>query len=1040
MFSRFFIDRPIFALVVSIIIVMAGLLSLQTLPIAQFPPITPPVIQLTATYPGASAEVLEATVTTPLEEEINGVDNLLYISSKSSNSGQAILTMTFTVGTDPEMAQVNVQNKVARALPKLPDEVTKQGIIVEKQSQDILLAINLLSPSNVLDELAISNYATINLREKLLRLPGVGNVIFFGGREYSMRIWLDPGRMANLGIITTDVIQAIREQNIQVAAGQIGQMPTTPDQQYQYTLQAKGRLTDITEFEDIIIRAEQNTAVIKIKDIARVELGAMNYDTSALLDGTPSTMLAVFQQPGANSIDVATSVRHEMQQLAEKFPEGLEYSIVYDTTLFITEAVDEVFFTLLLAVFLVVIIIYVFLQDWRSTLIPLVTIPISLVGTLAGLKILGYSINLITLFGLILAIGTVVDDAIVVIENVQRLISDGMSRRDAAIKTMQQVTGPIIATTLVLLAVFVPVGFIAGITGELYRQFAVTVSIAVVISTFNALTLSPALSAALLKGATTRPGLLLRGFNYGYEHVTQGYRKIVTTAVHRVAPIMLIFVAIIGLSYWIFQRLPSTFLPEEDQGYFFANIQLPEGASVPRTNQVIQEIGKVMAQTPGVFHVIEVSGLNILSMTNASNSGFVIAILDPWSKRQTEALQIDAILNKVQRYATSMPGANIFVFNPPSISGLGVTGGFEYQLLDNSGGDIPAFAAALRGLIVAANQTPELTRVFSTFQAEVPQVFIDIDRQKAKTLGIPLNDIFSTLQAQLGSYYVNDFNKFGRSYQVRIQSEKEYRDTTDDIFRFYVRNENGKMIPLQTLLTTTPMIGPDTIEHHNLFRSAQISGSAAPGYSSGDAIKVMESLSANTLPEGIEFVWSGVSLQEIKAGQQAGILLALALVFVYLFLAAQYESWSLPLTIILTVPIAVFGAIVALWISGLSNDIYAQIGFIMLVALASKNAILIVEFASQQRKAGMSVHESAITAARLRFRAILMTAFTFILGVFPLVIATGAGAASRHSLGTPVVGGMISTVIIGTLLVPVFYVLVQGVVERFNSDKTDFTP
>jgi HAE1 family hydrophobic/amphiphilic exporter-1 len=1025
MFSRFFIDRPRFALVVSIVIVLAGLLSLTTIPVAQFPPITPPVVQVTASYPGASAEVVETSVTIPLEEEINGVDNMLYLSSKSTNSGQIVLTVTFEVGTNPDMALVNVQNRVARAEAKLPEEVTRLGITVQKKSTNILLFINLFSPKKSLNDLFISNYATLHLRDRLLRLPGVAEVALFGAHNYSMRIWLDPERMSSLGVSATDIVRAIREQNIQVAAGQVGQMPTDAEQQFQYTLHAKGRLSDVQEFENIIVRAKANGSIIQIKDLARVELGAENYDSRALLDGGSTTILALYQQPAANALETSEALYEAMQQLARNFPDGLEYTIIYDTTRFVEEAVEEVVVTLFLAVLFVIGVIYLFLQDWRSTLIPMVTIPVSLIGTLAALNVMDYSINTITLFGLILAIGTVVDDAIVVIENVQRLISEGVAPRKAAIQSMRQVTSPIIATTLVLLAVFVPVGFIPGITGQLYQQFAVTVSVAVLFSTLNALTLSPALCAVLLKGAPKRPGLLLRGFNRGYNTVAHAYRRTVTVLVRRVAWVLLAFGVLLGLTYSGFRSLPSAFLPEEDQGYFFVNIQLPEGAALPRTEQVMREVGKIMANTPGVDHVIEVVGFNLIAGTNASNSGLAVAVLTPWSERRTPPLKLGAIMKHVKSRVVAIPQANIFAFNPPSISGLGRTGGFEYQLQDTTGQDIQGLAAVLRGLLLAANQAPELMRVFSTFQADVPQIFIDLDRRKAKTLGIPLEEIFDTLQIQFGSLYVNDFNKFGRVYQVRLQSDKDFRNDPNDIYRLYVRNQNGKMIPLRTLLSTTPIIGSGTISRHNLFRAVQINGTAAPGYSSGDAIAAMERLSAQTLPEGMSFEWSGMSLQEIKAGSQTPILFSLALLFVYLVLVAQYESWSIPFAVILSVPVAAFGAITAQFIMGLNNDIYGQIGLIMLIGLASKHAILIVEFALQQRKTGVSTQQAAVTAARLRFRAVMMTAFSFILGVVPLVLATGAAAASRHSLGTPVLGGMIAAAVLGTIVVPVFYVAIQ---------------
>ncbi|MGR8934801.1 MAG: efflux RND transporter permease subunit [Gammaproteobacteria bacterium] len=1067
MLSQFFIDRPKFALVLSALIVMAGLLALRSIPVTQFPPITPPVVQVSAIYPGASAAVLESSVTIPLEEEINGVEDMLYISSKSSNSGQVIISVTFQVGTDPNMAQINVQNRVTQAAPRLPDEVNKQGISVKKQSTDMLLFINLSSPDKSLNDLFISNYAMTQIRNKLLRLPGVGEVLLFGSKEYSMRVWLNPNRMASLSITANDVAAAIREQNIQVAAGQIGQMPNDASQQFQYTLQVKGRLHDAAEFGDIIVRTDGKGGTVLLKDIARVELGAEDYSSVALEDGTPSTFVAIVQRPEANAIDTAKTVRAEMQKMSAVFPEGLRYSIDYDTTRFVEEAIDEVFFTLLLAAALVVGVIYLFLQDWRATLIPLATIPVSLIGTLAGLNALDYSINLVTLFGLILAIGIVVDDAIVVIENVQRLLGEGLRRREAAIESMRQVTGPIIATTLVLLAVFVPVGFIPGITGQLYRQFAATVSIAVAISSVNALTLSPALCATLLRGATEQPWWLLRAFNAAYTPMTHGYRHIVTRLVRRSGWAMTAFALLCVAAYWGSTRVPKAFLPEEDQGYFFVSIQLPEGAALPRTLEVMHDLGEKMARTPGVAHVIEVAGFNIISGTNASNNGFGVAVLKPWSERREADQSLNAILNKVQMQALAMREATIFAFNPPSIRGLGRTGGFEYQLQDTGDRNMQDFAAVLRGLLTAANQTPGLTRVFSTFQADVPQLFIDIDRHKAKTLGVSLTEIYSTLQAQLGSLYVNDFDRSGRVYQTRIQAEQQFRTDPAEIYKFYVRSAAGEMIPLRSLLTILPITGADTISRHNLFRAEQINGSALPGFSSGEAMQTMADISARTLPNDMTFQWSGMSLQEQLAGSHGGVLFVLALLFVYLFLVAQYESWSLPLAVMLAVPVAAGGALAALMLARLSNDLYTQIGLIMLIGIASKNAILVVEFAAKHLEESLklstrasdsgeniikplyALHESplevsraedpvldaAVTAACLRFRAVLMTALSFILGVIPLAVASGAGAASRHSLGIPVIGGMLAAVLIGSFWVPVFYVFVSRLVGGVVKNK-----
>ncbi|MCG8359312.1 MAG: multidrug efflux RND transporter permease subunit [Kiloniellales bacterium] len=1032
MLSRFFIDRPKFALVLSILIVLAGLLSIVGMPIAQFPPITPPVVQIQASYPGANAEIVETTVTTPIEEEVNGVDDMIYMSSTSANNGSMSIRVTFEVGTDPDIAQVNVQNRVALAEPRLPEEVSRQGISVRKQSTNILMFIQLISPEESYDGVFLVNFARINLRDRLLRLPGVGEVELFGGAPYSMRIWLDADRMTSLGITTADVAAAVREQNIQVAAGQIGQMPIAEDQQFTYTLETKGRLIEVAEFEDIIVRANPDGSFVRIREIARVELGAQEYADFADLDGVPSAVLAIYQQPGANALETARQAAEVVAAAAERFPKDIEYAIVYDTTRFVRASILEVLQTLAIAVFLVIVVVYVFLQDWRSTLVPMATIPVSLIGAIAVLNALGFSINTITLFGLILAIGIVVDDAIVVIENVQRLIAEGRPAREATIESMRQVTGPIIATTLVLLAVFVPVAFLPGITGQLYQQFAVTLSAAVVLSSVNALTLSPALCAALLRAREGEPWFLLRGFNRVFDVVSGGYGRSVGVLVRRVAIVLLLFAGLMGLTYFGFVSLPTAFLPEEDQGYFFVDIRLPDGAALPRTEGVLAEVGEILSSAEGVDHVVLVGGFSLIAGANATNSGLAVAVLAPWPEREARGLTLETILGGVQGRFFALQEANVFAFNPPAIPGLGSTGGFEFQLQDTVGRSPQDLAAAMRGLVFAANQRPELRGVFSTFQAEVPRIFVNIDRQKAKTLGVPLDQIFATLQTQLGSLYVNDFNKFGRVYQVRLQAEQRFRDDPEDIDHFYLRSAEGEVIPMETLVTTESRIGPETVSHYNLFRSALVNGSAAPGQSSGNAIAAMEAVAAETLPAGMTYEWTGASLQEILAGDLAPIIFSLAILFVYLFLVAQYESWSVPLAVIFSVPVAAFGAVVAQHAFGQNNDIYGQIGLVLLIALASKNAILIVEFAMQERAAGRGIREAAQTAARLRFRAVMMTAFSFILGVVPLVVASGAGAASRHSLGTPVFGGMIAAAVLGTLLVPVLYVAVQSLTESVS--------
>ena len=1030
MFSRIFINRPRLAAVISIFITLAGLIALFNIPIAQYPQITPPDIRVTAVYPGANAQVLADTVAAPIEAEVNGVENMLYMSSTCSNDGTYDLSVSFAVGTDPDIDQVNLQNRVQLAVPKLPKEVTAQGISVRRRSADMLAAIIFYSPKGTRDKIFLSNYVSKNIKDSLVRLQGISDVFIYGEMEYSIRIWMNPERLTAMGLTADDVIAAIRRQNVQAAVGSIGTQPADKNGQLQYTLRAKGRLSDIEDFKNIIVHINNQGGMVRIRDIARVELGAKSYSTAAALNGKPAMGMAVYRSTGANALNAVNDMNAELKRLAPQMPEDVQYNVIYDTTKYVRAAIDEIVMTLGLVCLLVIGVVFLFLQDWRATLIPAVTIPVSLVGTFAVLLVLGYNANTISLFALIMAIGLVVDDAIVVVENVYRLMQDeNLGSKEAAIKAMSQVTGPIIATTLVLLAVFIPVGFIPGITGQLYKQFAVTMCTSVIISSICALTLSPAMCATVLRPPKTIRRGPLAWFNMALSSSRNWYVAGSAWLIRRLVVVLLIFMGIIGGVYYLFLDRPTSFLPQEDMGAFFVNVQLPEAAALARTKRVMDQIGKGIKEIKGVDDYLAVSGFSLLS-GRAENVGFGIAVLAPWDKRQGHDLQLDAILGQAQGKLAAISTANSFAFVPPPIQGLGTTGGFDFQLQALEGQSPQEIGAVTMGMVIAANQDPALSRVYSTYTANTPQIFLNIDRTRAEYLKVPISKIFSTLQSQLGSSYVNDFNLKGRTYQVKVQADTPYRDAVPDISRLYVRSDDGKMVPMSSLAFISTVLGPQIVNRYNQFTSVQINGEAAPGLSSGEAMEAMERVAAKTLPDGFSFDWSSMSFQEQKAGGQVPILFALALLFSYLFLVGQYESWNIPLSIIISIPVATLGALAGLWLTGLSLSIYAQIGLVLLVGLAAKNAILIVEFARERRKHGLSIAEAAVDGGRIRFRPVLMTSLTFILGVIPMVIAAGAGAGSRRAIGTTVFSGMAASTLFGIFLIPALYYVFQSAGEK----------
>ncbi len=1040
-FSRFFVDRPIFAAVLSIVITMLGALSYLVLPVAQYPDVVPPTVVVTATYPGADAKTLAEVVSTPLEQEINGVENMLYVSSSSTADGRVQITVTFKLGTDLDQAQVLVQNRVNAALPRLPEDVRRLGVMAQKRSPDLTLAAQFFSPDGSRDVSYLANYVTLQIQNEIARLPGVAEASSLGGLDYSMRLWLDPDKIASRQLTAGDVVRAVREQNVQVAAGSLGQQPAPAGTAFQYTLTAQGRLVTVEQFEDIVVKTGETGDVVRLKDVARVELGAKDYASKTYMDGKNAVSLRVFQLPGSNALDTADEVYRALARLKERFPPGVDYRINYDTTQFVRASMKSVLVTLIEAVLLVVIVVVVFLQTWRASIIPLLAVPVSLIGTLAVMKLFGFSLNNLSLFGLVLSIGIVVDDAIVVVENVERNIAEGLNPREATIKAMGEVSGAVIAVALVLCAVFVPTAFISGITGQFYLQFALTIAVSTVISAFNSLTLSPALCALLLQPHHKKTdivttvldflfGWFFRLFNKSFTWASAFYANWVRRFLRISALVLLVYGGCVWLAWGTFKAVPTGFIPSQDMGYLICVVQLPDGSSFERTDAVVRKVDAIAQKIPGVAHTFAISGYSSVLQANQPNVGAAFFVLDKFDNRKDPNLKGEKLLANIRQQLAQIQDARVIVLPPPALRGLGSAGGFRIQVQDLNNAGLESLQVATSRLLEAMQKDPELISLITGFKANVPQYNIRIDRAQAKTMDVSLSDINEALQVYLGSIYVNDFNLFGRTYQVMAQADPMYRVNPEDINRLKTRNGKGEMVPLSALVEVTKVGGADRVQRYNLYYSADINGNTLPGVSSGEMIAKVEKLAKEHLPDGYSIEWTDLTYQQILAGNTIVYIFPLCVVFVFLVLAALYESWGLPLAIILIVPMCLLSALGGVWLKSMDNNVFTQIGLVVLVGLAAKNAILIVEFAKQRQDAGMSRFEAAVEACQLRLRPILMTSFAFILGVLPLVLATGAGAEMRRALGTAVFYGMIGVTIFGLIFTPVFYVVIRKFSER----------